>query len=52
MGVLKIMKVGPIQQVVASTQNLDQMAKDLQEALGTFTVDANKVASESANGGG
>ena len=41
-----------VQQVVASTQNLDQMAKELQEVLGTFTVDANRVASESATGGG
>ena len=40
-----------VQQVVASAQGLDRMAKDLQEALGTFTIDASQAAAVGANGG-
>ena len=40
-----------VQQVVASARGLDRMAKDLQEALGTFTIDASQAAAVGANGG-
>ena len=41
-----------VQQVVASTQTLDEMAKQLQEAVGTFTIDANRAVTVNSNGGG